>query len=48
MEQKGINWSASMESKFIGYVIGMVLHAPLYLLQKYFSKGFMPIIAQQI
>ena len=48
MEQKGINWSASMESKFIGYVIGMVLNAPLYLLQKYFSMGFMTIIARPI
>ena len=48
MEQKGINWSASMESKFIGYVFGMVLNAPLYLLQKYFSMGFMTIIARPI
>lgn len=46
MEQKEIDWSASMESKFIGYVIGMVLNAPLYLLQKYFSMGFMTIIAR--
>lgn len=48
MEQKEINWSGSMESEFIGYVIGMVLNAPLYLLQKYFSMGFMTIIARPI
>lgn len=48
MEQKRIDWSASMESKFIGYVIGMVLNAPLYLFQKYFSMGFMTIIARPI
>lgn len=48
MEQKEIDWSASMESEFIGYVIGMVLNAPLYLLQKYFSMAFMTIIARPI
>ena len=48
MEQKGINWSASMEPRLIGYVIGMILNAPIYLLQKYFSMGFMTIIAKPI
>lgn len=48
MEQKRINWSASMEPRFIGYVIGMILNAPIYLLQKYFSMGFMTIIAKPI
>jgi 2-polyprenyl-3-methyl-5-hydroxy-6-metoxy-1,4-benzoquinol methylase len=48
MEEKGINWSASMEPRFLGYVIGMVLNAPIYLLQKYFSMGFMTIIARPI
>jgi 2-polyprenyl-3-methyl-5-hydroxy-6-metoxy-1,4-benzoquinol methylase len=48
MEQKRINWSASMEPRFIGYVIGMVLNAPIYLFQKYFSMGFMTIIARPI
>jgi 2-polyprenyl-3-methyl-5-hydroxy-6-metoxy-1,4-benzoquinol methylase len=46
MEQKGVNWSASMEPRFLGYVIGMVLNAPIYLFQKYFSMGFMTIIAR--
>ena len=48
MEQKRINWSASMEPRFIGYVIGMILNAPIYLFQKYFSMGFMTIIAKPI
>jgi 2-polyprenyl-3-methyl-5-hydroxy-6-metoxy-1,4-benzoquinol methylase len=48
MEQKGINWSASMEPRFIGYVIGMILNAPIYLFQKYFSMGFMTIIAKPL
>jgi 2-polyprenyl-3-methyl-5-hydroxy-6-metoxy-1,4-benzoquinol methylase len=48
MEQKGINWSDSMEPRFIGYVLGMVFNAPVYLLQKYFSMGFMTIIARPI
>ena len=48
MVQKRIDWSTSMEPRFIGYVIGMVLNAPIYLLQKYFSMGFMTIIARPI
>lgn len=48
MERKGINWSDSMEPRFIGYVLGMVINAPIYLLQKYFSMGFMTIIARPI
>lgn len=48
MEQKRIDWSTSMEPRFIGYVIGMVLNAPIYLLQKYISMGFMTIIARPI
>ncbi len=48
MERKGINWSDSMEPRFIGYVLGMVINAPIYLLQKYFSMGFMTIIARRI
>jgi 2-polyprenyl-3-methyl-5-hydroxy-6-metoxy-1,4-benzoquinol methylase len=48
MEQKRVDWSASMEPRFIGYVIGMVLNAPIYLLQKYISMGFMTIIARPI
>lgn len=46
MQQEGINWSASMEPKFINYVMGMVLNAPFYLLQKQRSLGFMTIMAR--
>lgn len=48
MEQRGINWSASMEPRFIGYVFGMIIQGPIYLLQKYLSMGFMTIIARPI
>jgi ubiquinone/menaquinone biosynthesis C-methylase UbiE len=48
MEQKGIDWSASMESRFIGYAAGMVLNAPLYMMHKYLSLGFMTVIARPI
>ena len=46
MEQKGIDWTASMEPRFVGYVAGMVLHAPIYLLHKLFSLGFMTAVAR--
>ncbi len=48
MEQKGINWSDPMEPRFVGFVAGMLLNAPLYKLQKYFSMGFMTVIAKPI
>ncbi|MBK8567932.1 MAG: class I SAM-dependent methyltransferase [Saprospiraceae bacterium] len=46
MEQEGIDWSASMEPRFVGYVTGMVLHAPIYKLQKWFSMGFLTVVAR--
>jgi 2-polyprenyl-3-methyl-5-hydroxy-6-metoxy-1,4-benzoquinol methylase len=46
MEQQGINWSASMENRFVGYVAGMVLHAPIYMWQKWFSMGFLTVVAK--
>lgn len=48
MEQKGIDWTASMENRFVGFVAGMVLNTPLYMLQKLFSMGFMTIVAKPI
>lgn len=48
MEQKGINWNDSMEPRFIGFVAGMLLNAPIYKLQKYFSMGFMTVIAKPL
>jgi 2-polyprenyl-3-methyl-5-hydroxy-6-metoxy-1,4-benzoquinol methylase len=46
MEQQGIDWSSSMEPKFVGYVAGMVLNAPIYKLQKWFSMGFLTVVAR--
>jgi 2-polyprenyl-3-methyl-5-hydroxy-6-metoxy-1,4-benzoquinol methylase len=46
MEQQGIDWSASMENRFVGFVASMLFNAPLYLLQKFFSMGFMTIVAR--
>jgi 2-polyprenyl-3-methyl-5-hydroxy-6-metoxy-1,4-benzoquinol methylase len=46
MEQKGIDWAASMEHRFIGFVAGMILNAPIYKLQKWFSMGFMTVVAR--
>lgn len=48
MEQKGIKWSESMEPRFVGFVAGMLLNAPIYKFQKYFSMGFMTVIAKPI
>ncbi len=46
MEQLGIDWSASMAPRFVGYVAGMVLNAPIYKLQKWFSMGFLTVVAR--
>ena len=46
MEQQGIDWSASMENRFVSFVASMMFNAPLYMLQKYVSMGFMTIVAR--
>ena len=46
MEMKRIDWSGSMESKFVNFVAGKALNAPIYMLQKWFSMGFMTIVAR--
>jgi dolichyl-phosphate-mannose--protein O-mannosyl transferase len=46
MERKGIDWSGSMESRFIGFVAGMILYKPVYMFQKWFSMGFLTVIAK--
>lgn len=48
MEKKGIDWEGSMEKRFIGYVAGKVLKTPIYMLQKWFSMGFMTVIAKPL
>ena len=46
MERQRIDWSSSMESRFIGFVAGMILYKPIYMFQKYFSMGFLTVIAK--
>ena len=48
MGKKGIDWEASMEKRFIGYVAGKVLNTPIFMLQKWFSMGFMTVIAKPL
>ena len=43
MEQQGIDWSASMESRFWPYVLGMLAYAPKKLRKE--GHGFMTIVA---
>lgn len=45
MEQKQIDWSQSMEPRFWGYVRGMIMHAPLYAMQRFYAMGFLTAIA---
>ena len=46
MEQHRIDWGSSMEPRFWGYVAGMVRHAPIYSLHKFFSLGFQTAVAR--
>ena len=46
MEKKGIDWASSMEKHFLGFVAGKVINTPVYMLQKWFSMGFMTVIAK--
>ena len=48
MEKKGIDWEASMENRFTRYVAGKVLNTPIFMLQKWFSMGFMTVIAKPL
>jgi 2-polyprenyl-3-methyl-5-hydroxy-6-metoxy-1,4-benzoquinol methylase len=48
MEKKGIDWSASMEERFIGFVAGKVLNFPIYMFQKWLSMGFLTVVAKPI
>jgi hypothetical protein len=48
MERHHIDWTKSMEPRFIRFVVGMILHAPIYFMQKLFSMGFMTVIAKPI
>ena len=48
MEKKQIDWTESMEPRFIGFVAGMVLHSPIYLFEKMVSMGFMTVVAKPL
>ncbi|MFO7864570.1 MAG: class I SAM-dependent methyltransferase [Salinivirgaceae bacterium] len=45
-EKKGIDWSQSMEPKFVGFVAGMLLTAPIFMLKKWISSGIMMVVAK--
>lgn len=45
-EKRGIDWSQSMEKKFVGFVAGMILTAPIFMLKKWLPAGIMTIVAQ--
>lgn len=46
MEERNIDWSASMADRFMGYVAGMVYRSPFYLLQRFVSMGFLTAVAR--
>ncbi len=46
MERKGIDWSKSMQPKFIGFVAGMIFTSPIFALKKWLSAGVMTIVAR--
>ncbi|MCC5929217.1 MAG: class I SAM-dependent methyltransferase [Cyclobacteriaceae bacterium] len=46
MEKRGIDWSSSMQSKFIGFVAGMFFTWPFFALKNSLSGGLMTIIAK--
>lgn len=48
MEKNNIDWAASMEKRFMSYVLGKVFNTPIYMWQKWFSMGFMTVIAEPI
>ncbi len=48
MEKQHIDWTKSMEPRFIGFVAGMVLHSPIYLFEKMVSMGFMTVVAKPL
>lgn len=45
-EKKGIDWSRSMEDKFLGFMAGMLVTFPLFLFKRWFPAGLMTVIAR--
>jgi hypothetical protein len=48
MEKKCVDWEDTMEKRFMGYLSGKVINTPIYMLQKWFSMGFMTVIAKPL
>jgi 2-polyprenyl-3-methyl-5-hydroxy-6-metoxy-1,4-benzoquinol methylase len=48
MEKKGVDWEDTMEKRFTGYLSGKVINTPIYMKQKWFSMGFMTVIAKPL
>jgi SAM-dependent methyltransferase len=45
-EKMGIDWSGSMEKEFPGFMAGMFLAAPLFLLKRWLPSGIMTLAAR--
>ena len=45
-ERRGIDWSTSMEGKFMGFMAGMLLTVPLFLLKRWLPAGVMTVVAR--
>ncbi len=45
-ERREIDWSASMEGKFPGFMAGMLATAPLFLLKRWLPAGIMTAVAR--
>jgi len=45
-ERRKIDWSASMEGKFLGFMAGMLATAPVFLLKRLLPAGVMTVVAR--
>ncbi|MGC9312888.1 MAG: class I SAM-dependent methyltransferase [Sediminispirochaetaceae bacterium] len=45
-EKKGIDWSRSMEDKFPGFMAGMLVTFPVFLLKRWIPAGLMMVVAR--
>lgn len=45
MEKKGIDWSGNMEERFWSFLMGKILTAPLFALQRFLPLGVMTAVA---
>lgn len=47
-ERKGIDWTMNMEKKFVAFVAGMLITAPLFALQRWIPLGVMTAVAKPL